>query len=45
MEDLSQWESKKYLLEVSGVTDRQITRWHYEGLLPKPKQRRLGRGR
>jgi hypothetical protein len=45
MEDLSQWESKKYLVEVSGVTERQITRWHFEGLIPKPKQRRLGRGR
>src|SRR5215470_20045408 len=45
MEDLSHWESKNYLVEVSGVTERQITRWHFEGLIPKPKQRRLGRGR
>src|SRR5262249_25831116 len=46
MEDLSpEWESKKYLVEVSGATERQITRWHYEGLLPKPRQRSLGRGR
>jgi hypothetical protein len=45
MGDLSQWESKKYLVEVSGATERQITRWHAEGIIPKPRQRSLGRGR
>lgn len=27
------------------VTEHQLARWHREGLLPRPKQRSLGRGR
>src|SRR5262249_8444254 len=50
MEDLSKWESKNFLLATAKrvdpkITERMITRWHYEGLLPKPRQRSLGRGR
>lgn len=43
-------ESQKYLIAVAQkagflVSARQLARWHREGLLPRPKQESLGRGR
>jgi hypothetical protein len=48
MEDFSTWESRDELLKAArehGVTARKLARWHYEGLLPRPRQHSIGRGR
>ena len=48
MNDLTSWESKEKLLELAKdyeITARQLARWHYEGLIPRPIQHSLGRGR
>lgn len=43
-------ETREQLLALAAssghrVTEHQIVRWHREGLLPRPRQRSLGRGR
>lgn len=48
MKDLEEGESKEYLLSVVKsrgytVSPDQLIRWHRAGLLPRPKQRHLGR--
>lgn len=48
--NIEEWESREDLLElVRGrgypVTESQLARWHRAGLIPRPEQRSLGRGR
>jgi hypothetical protein len=48
MKELAEWESRETIIKEAknyNVTARQLARWHYEGLLLRPKQYSLGRGK